>query len=359
VYIIKGLLHKGVTMDLITYPAGRKSFLGPKETEIAIKSIKDFFELNLATELSLSRVTAPLFVLANTGINDDLSGTEQPVSFHSKALDGTKLEIVQSLAKWKRMMLGQLSYEPGYGLYTDMNAIRPDEESLDNTHSLYVDQWDWERVITPENMSRDFLEYIVKKIYSILKRTEHYVCERFSSIKPELPEEITFIHAQDLLELYPQLSPRERENKFLAENKAAFIIGIGGELSDGSIHDMRAPDYDNWSYTNDKGEKGLNGDIFVWNNVLGKALELSSMGIRVDKAALIEQLTKRGCLERMELMWHKMLLNDEMPLSIGGGIGQSRLCMYYLRKVHIGEVQACVWPKHTIEECKKNNINLL
>jgi aspartate--ammonia ligase len=240
-----------------------------------------------------------------------------------------------------------------------MNAIRPDEESLDNTHSLYVDQWDWERVITTENMSRDFLEYIVKKIYSILKRTEHYVCERFSSIKPELPEDITFIHTQELLELYPELSPRERENKFLAENKAAFIIGIGGELSDGSIHDLRAPDYDNWSYINKNGEKGLNGDIFIWNNVLGRALELSSMGIRVDKATLLEQLRLKDCLERTELMWHKMLLNDEMPLSIGGGIGQSRLCMYFLRKVHIGEVQASVWPAQTIEECKRNNIHLL
>ncbi len=346
-------------MDLITYPSGQQSLLGAKETEIAIKLIKDFFQLNLATELNLSRVTAPLFVPANTGINDDLNGIEKPVSFNSKALNGTKLEIVQSLAKWKRMMLGQLSFEHGYGLYTDMNAIRPDEESLDNTHSLYVDQWDWERVITPENISRDFLEYIVRKIYSILKRTEHYVCERFSSIKPELPEDIVFIHSQELLELYPELSPRERENKFLAENKAAFIIGIGGELSDGSIHDLRAPDYDNWSYTNSKGQKGLNGDIFIWNNVLGKALELSSMGIRVDKAALIEQLEMRGCLERKELMWHKMLLNDEMPLSIGGGIGQSRLCMYFLRKVHIGEVQASVWPKEIIEGCKQHNINLL
>jgi aspartate--ammonia ligase len=346
-------------MDLITYPVGQKSLLSPKETEIAIKLIKDFFQLNLATELNLSRVTAPLFVLANTGINDNLNGIEQPVSFNSKALNGSKLEIVQSLAKWKRMILGHLSFEPGYGLYTDMNAIRPDEESLDNTHSLYVDQWDWERVIKPENVTRDFLEYIVRKIYSIFKRTEHFVCERFSSIKPELPEDITFIHSQELLELYPKLSPQERENKFLAENKAAFIIGIGGELSDGSVHDLRAPDYDNWSYTNDKGEKGLNGDIFVWSNVLGKALELSSMGIRVDKATLIEQLKIRGCLERTELMWHRMLLNDEMPLSVGGGIGQSRLCMYFLRKVHVGEVQASVWPQQTIEECKLNNINLL
>jgi len=345
--------------NLITYPAGQKPLLGPKETEIAIKLIKDFFELNLATELNLSRVTAPLFVPANTGINDDLNGIEQPVSFNSKALNGTKLEIVQSLAKWKRMMLGKLSYEPGFGLYTDMNAIRPDEESLDNTHSLYVDQWDWERVISAENVSREYLEYIVRKIYSIIKRTEHYVCERFSAIKPELPENITFVHTQELLELYPELTPRERENKFLAEHKAAFIIGIGGELSDGSIHDMRAPDYDNWSFTNHNGQKGLNGDIFVWNKVLGKALELSSMGIRVDKDALINQLTIRNCLERKELMWHKMLLNDEMPLSIGGGIGQSRLCMYFLRKVHIGEVQASVWPPEIIEACKSYNINLL
>lgn len=344
--------------NLITYPSGLKSLLSAKETEVAIKLIKDFFELNLATELNLSRVTAPLFVPANTGINDDLSGVEQPVSFHSKALNGTKLEIVQSLAKWKRMMLGKLSLEPNYGLYTDMNAIRPDEECLDNTHSLYVDQWDWERVITPKDMSRDFLEYIVKKIYSILKRTEYYVCERFSSIKPELPENITFIHTQELLKLYPKLSPKERENEFLREKKAAFIIGIGGELSDGTIHDLRAPDYDNWSFDNGNGEKGLNGDIFVWNNVLGKALELSSMGIRVDKDALIKQLTIKNCLDRKELMWHKMLLNDEMPLSIGGGIGQSRLCMYFLRKVHIGEVQASVWPNEIVDECKKNNIAL-
>lgn len=345
--------------NLIKYPDGSKPLLSAKETEVAIKSIKDFFELNLATELNLSRVTAPLFVPANTGINDDLSGIEQPVSFHSKALNGTKLEIVQSLAKWKRMMLGKLGVKPGYGLYTDMNAIRPDEECLDNTHSLYVDQWDWERVITIENMSREYLEYMVQKIYSILKRTEYYVCERFSGINPELPENITFIHTEELLKLYPTLNPKERENTFVKENKAVFIIGIGGELSDGTIHDLRAPDYDNWCHENGKGEKGLNGDIFVWNNVLGKALELSSMGIRVDKNALIKQLSIKGCLERKELMWHQMLLNDEMPLSIGGGIGQSRLCMYFLRKVHIGEVQASVWPVEIIDECEKNNIALL
>jgi len=345
--------------QLITYPAGQTSLLGPKETELAIKQIKDFFELNLATELNLSRVTAPLFVPAGTGINDDLSGTEKPVSFNSKALNGNKLEIIQSLAKWKRMMLGQLGFQPGYGLYTDMNAIRPDEDCLDNTHSLYVDQWDWERVIISEDMNRKFLEYIVKKIYSILKRTEYFVCERFLSVQPELPEQITFIHSQELLNMYPNLSPRERENKFLREKKAAFIIGIGGELSDGTIHDMRAPDYDNWSHKNGNDEKGINGDIFVWSNVLGQSLELSSMGIRVDKTALIDQLAIRGCSERKELLWHKMLLNDEMPLSIGGGIGQSRLCMYFLRKVHIGEVQASVWPEETIEQCKQNKIRLL
>lgn len=345
--------------QLITYPPGQKALLGPKETELAIKQIKDFFELNLATELNLSRVTAPLFVPAGTGINDDLSGTEKPVSFNSKALNGNRLEIIQSLAKWKRMMLGQLGFEPGYGLYTDMNAIRPDEDALDNTHSLYVDQWDWERVITAENINRNFLEYIVKKIYSILKRTEHFVCERFQSVKPELPEEIVFVHSQELLNMYPDLTPRERENRFLCENKAAFIIGIGGELSDGSIHDMRAPDYDNWTFINGNGEKGINGDIFVWNNVLGQALELSSMGIRVDKKALLEQLAIRGCMERKDLLWHRMLLNDEMPLSVGGGIGQSRLCMYFLRKVHIGEVQASVWPEETMEFAKQNSIRLL
>lgn len=344
---------------LITYPNGQGSLLDTKQTEIAIKQIKDFVQLNLATELNLSRVTAPLFVPAGTGINDDLNGLEKPVQFKSLALGGLSLEIVQSLAKWKRLMLGQMNFKPGFGLYTDMNAIRPDEEILDNTHSIYVDQWDWERVILPENQSLEFLRLIVNKIYEVLKRTEHFVCERYPSITPELPNEIDFISTEQLLDLYPNHTPREREKKYLELSKAAFIYGIGGELSDGTIHDGRAPDYDNWSHVNPDGSKGLNGDIFVWSQPLNNALELSSMGIRVDKETLIKQLDIRGCLNRKDLMWHKMLLNGELPLSIGGGIGQSRLCMYFLRKVHIGEVQSSVWPDEMVNACKLNNINLL
>lgn len=345
--------------NLIIYPNGQGSLLDPQQTEIAIKLIKDFFQLNLATELNLSRVTAPLFVPAGTGINDDLNGQEKPVQFTSKALDGLVLEVVQSLAKWKRLMLGQMKFKPGFGLYTDMNAVRPDEEILDNTHSLYIDQWDWERVILPKEQSLEFLKMIVGKIYEVLKRTERYVCERYPSITPELPDEIDFISTEQLLELYPNHTPHEREKKYLELSKAAFIYGIGGELSDGTIHDGRAPDYDDWSHPNLDGSKGLNGDIFIWSNQLNNALELSSMGIRVNEETLLKQLHIRGCINRKNLMWHRMLLNGELPLSIGGGIGQSRLCMYFLRKVHIGEVQSSVWPKEIVEACKINNINLL
>ncbi len=339
-------------------PKGYKSILGVKETERAIKSLKDFFELNLATELNLSRVTAPLFVEGGTGINDDLNGVERPVTFQVKNMAGVRAEIVQSLAKWKRMQLAELGFEPGYGLYTDMNAIRPDEV-LDNTHSLYVDQWDWERVITPTERNVEFLKKIVRKIYSILKRTEHYVYERYPSIRPELPEEIVFVHAEDLRAQYPRLSPREREQRLLRKCGAAFIIGIGGALADGTIHDGRAPDYDDWSTPGMDGRPGLNGDIFVWNPVLKTAFELSSMGIRVDKEAMLRQLKIRGCEDRVKLLWHRKLLNDEMPLSIGGGIGQSRLCMYFLRKAHVGEIQASLWPEEMRALCRKHNVWLL
>jgi aspartate--ammonia ligase len=347
-----------MTNSTLIMPAGYRPLLDMKQTERAIKELKDFFELNLATELNLTRVTAPLFVQSGTGINDDLNGVELPVAFNVRGMPGVRAEIVQSLAKWKRMQLGELGFAPAYGLYTDMNAIRPDE-ILDNTHSLYVDQWDWERVITPAERNTAFLKKVVKKIFSILKRTEHFIYEQYPAITPQLPEEITFIHAQELLARYPKLSPKEREKELLKECGAAFIIGIGGQLSDGSIHDGRAPDYDDWSSPGENGYPGLNGDIFVWNPVLEMAFELSSMGIRVDKEALLRQLKIRDAMKRKDLYWHNRLLQDQMPLSVGGGIGQSRLCMYYLRKAHVGEIQASMWPAEMLKTCREHNIPLL
>lgn len=344
-------------MTSLILPPEYKPQLGVRETERAIKALKDFFELNLSTELNLSRVTAPLFVQTGTGINDDLNGVEKAVSFEVRDMPGVRAEIVHSLAKWKRMQLGKLGFQPGHGLYTDMNAIRADEV-LDNTHSLYVDQWDWEQVISPAERNLDFLKKTVRRIYSILKRAEHFIWERYE-IKPELPEDIHFIHAEELFRRYPGVTPKERESRFLKEAGAAFIIGIGGDVGDGTIHDGRAPDYDDWSTPTSAHYKGLNGDLFVWNPVLNTALELSSMGIRVDRKTLLRQLEIRGCPDRANLMWHKMLLNGEMPLSIGGGIGQSRLCMYFLRKAHVGEIQASLWPEAMIARCKKANIPLL
>lgn len=344
-------------MTSLILPKAYKPLLGVKETERAIKALKDFFELSLATELNLSRVTAPLFVQSGTGINDDLNGIERPVSFEVKDMPGTRAEIVHSLAKWKRLQLGVLGFQPGFGLYTDMNAIRSDEV-LDNTHSLYVDQWDWERVISSQDRTPAFLQKIVRKIYATLKRTEHFICEQHPHIRPELPEEITFVHTEELLARYPGMSSKERENAFVRDHKAVFIMGIGGCLSDGTIHDGRAPDYDDWS-SGSGNLCGLNGDIFVWNHVLNMALELSSMGIRVDKEALRRQLDLRKCPQRAELYWHRKLLADEMPLSIGGGIGQSRLCMYFLRKAHVGEIQASLWPADMVRTCAQANIPLL
>lgn len=339
-------------------PRAYQPLLDVKETERAIKGLKDFFELSLATELNLSRVTAPLFVKGGTGINDDLNGIERPVAFPVKDMAGVRAEIVQSLAKWKRLQLGVLDFQPGYGLYTDMNALRPDE-TLDNTHSIYVDQWDWERVITPAERNVEFLKKVVRKIYATLKRTEHFVFELYPAIRPALPEEITFIHAAELRDRFPKLTPKQREQKLLRECGAAFIVGIGGDLGDGTIHDGRAPDYDDWSTPTGGGRNGLNGDIFIWNPVLKMAFELSSMGIRVDKQALRRQLKIRGCEERKQLLWHQKLLHDEMPLSIGGGIGQSRLCMYFLRKAHVGETQASLWPDEMMAICRQHHIPLL
>lgn len=339
-------------------PKGYKPLLGVTETEHAIKSLKDFVEINLATELNLSRVTAPLFVQGGTGINDDLNGVEKPVAFAVKDLPGVRAEIVQSLAKWKRLMLAELRFQPGYGLYTDMNAIRPDE-TLDNTHSLYVDQWDWERVITAEDRNLSFLKWIVRKIYSVLKRTEQFVYQRYPAIRPQLPDEITFIHTEQLRARWPRLTPREREHRLLRECGAAFLIGIGGDLGDGTMHDGRAPDYDDWSTPTTDGFKGLNGDLFIWNPVLKMAFELSSMGIRVDQEALLRQLEIRRCPERAQLYWHQQLLKGRLPLSIGGGIGQSRLCMYFLRKAHVGEIQASLWPPEMIATSRRHGIPLL
>lgn len=339
-------------------PKNYKSPLDLNQTEKAIKLVKDFFEQSLASELKLRRVTAPLFVLKGTGINDDLNGIERPVAFPIKDMNDVTAEVVHSLAKWKRMMLADYGIENGFGLYTDMNAIRPDEE-LDNLHSLYVDQWDWERVMTPGQRNLDFLKYIVRSIYSTMKRTEYVVYENFNSIKPILPEEITFIHTEELLAQYPDLTPREREAKAAEKYGAIFVIGIGGKLGDGKIHDGRAPDYDDWSTETINGYKGLNGDIVVWNPVLNTAFELSSMGIRVDREALMRQLAITSSEGRKELYFHQRLLNGELPQSVGGGIGQSRLCMFYLRKAHIGETQASIWPKEMIEECKKNHIFLM
>ena len=339
-------------------PKNYQTVLNLKETERAIKMIKDFFEMNLAAELKLRRVTAPLFVQRGTGINDDLNGIERPVSFEVKDMDGCVAEIVHSLAKWKRMMLADYGIANSYGLYTDMNALRPDEE-LDNLHSIYVDQWDWEKILQPEERNLDYLKAIVRSIYSVIKRTEFIVYETHPEIVPILPEEIHFIHAEELLERYPDMNPKEREHEAAKEYGAIFIIGIGAELANGEAHDGRAPDYDDWSTETIKGFRGLNGDIVVWNPILENAFELSSMGIRVDREAMLRQLEIKGETERKNLFFHKRLLAGEFPESVGGGIGQSRLCMYFLRKAHIGEVQASLWPGQMRNHCAKSGIILM
>jgi len=339
-------------------PKSYKPLLDVKQTEVAIKLIKDNFESILSEELRLRRVTAPIFVLRGTGINDDLTGVERPVSFKIKHLNDQVAEVVHSLAKWKRMMLADYGIEVGYGLYTDMNAIRADEH-LDNLHSLYVDQWDWELNIKKGQRNLDFLKNIVKTIYKSMKSLEFIVYEHYPKIKPTLPDEITFIHAEELLAQYPKLSPQQRENEAAKKHSAIFIIGIGGKLADGKPHDGRAPDYDDWTTPSINGFKGLNGDIIFWNPILKRAFEISSMGIRVDRGALLKQLKLTNSEERKNLLFHRRLLNGELPYSIGGGIGQSRLCMFFLRKAHIGEIQVSIWPDEMIEECRKHNIFIL
>ena len=345
-------------MNNLIKPAEYKRLVDQQQTEQAIKQIKDFFQQNLATALRLRRVTAPLFVLKGLGINDDLNGVERAVNFPIKALDDARAEVVHSLAKWKRLTLAEYKIEPGYGIYTDMNAIRADED-LDNIHSLYVDQWDWERVITAQDRNIPFLKKIVCAIYDALRRTEYLVNETYPQIKPILPDDIFFIHAEELLQLYPSLTPKEREDEITKKYGAVFIIGIGGKLSNGEEHDGRAPDYDDWTTVGENGLAGLNGDLLVWNEVLGHALELSSMGIRVDKEALLRQLEISGKQDRKDLYFHKRLLEGTLPLSVGGGIGQSRLCMYFLRKAHIGEIQASIWPDDMREECRQAGFPLI
>ncbi|MCD8304773.1 MAG: aspartate--ammonia ligase [Prevotellaceae bacterium] len=339
-------------MSNLTKPDGYRPLLDLKQTELAIKKIKDFFLGSLSTELRLRRVTAPLFVLRGLGINDDLNGVERPVAFPIKDMGEAVAEVVHSLAKWKRLTLADYGVETGFGIVTDMNAIRADEE-LDNIHSLYVDQWDWERVIRREDRSVDFLKRIVRKIYGAILRTEFYISETYPQLKAFLPEDIHFVHSEELLQMYPGTTPREREDAICRKYGAVFIIGIGGKLSDGKEHDLRAPDYDDWSTPNEDGYKGLNGDLFVWYPTLGRSIELSSMGIRVDKDALLRQLAIQGKEERQQLYFHRRLIEGTLPLSIGGGIGQSRLCMILLHKFHVGETQASIWPEWMREECRK------
>ena len=345
-------------MSYLFKPVNYKPILNLQQTEMGITRIKEFFQSNLSSELRLRRVTAPLFVLRGTGINDDLNGTERAVNFPIKDMNDARAEVVHSLAKWKRLTLADYEIENGYGIYTDMNAIRADEE-LGNLHSLYVDQWDWERVITADERNIGFLKSIVNSIYSSFLRTEYLVSESFPDIKPCLPAEITFIHSEELRQLYPTLTAKERETEFTRKHKAVFVIGIGGPLGDGEKHDGRAPDYDDWTTVGENGLAGLNGDILFWNPVLELAFEVSSMGIRVDKAALLRQLEMEGKTSRLEMYFHKRLMEDTLPLSIGGGIGQSRLCMFFLRKAHIGEIQASIWPEQMYEECKALNISLI
>lgn len=332
--------------------------LGLQETELAIKLVKDFFQQNLSAELRLSRVTSPIFVARGSGINDDLNGVERPVSFPVRQLGGKEMEVVQSLAKWKRMALADYNYKPGFGIYTDMNALRPDDD-IDAIHSIYVDQWDWELVMNEEQRNSAFLRKIVSKIYEVMKRTEYLVSEHYPSIPCVLPEQITFIHTEEAQSRYPDLSAPEREKALAKEYGAIFLQGIGGKLPDGSIHSGRAPDYDDWSSPAGDNFIGLNGDIIVWDTVRQDSLELSSMGIRVSPESLTRQLKIRQTEERAQLYWHKRLLNGDFPQTIGGGIGQSRLCMFFLRKAHVGEVQASVWPEETLEVCKARGVPLM
>lgn len=335
-------------MNLVI-PEGYQAALDTRETEVAIKKVKDFFEKALAANLNLTRVSAPLFVDPQSGLNDNLNGIERPVDFDIKEQDGRVVEIVHSLAKWKRYALGRYGFQHGEGLYTDMNAIRRDEET-DNVHSLFVDQWDWERIISKEERNVATLKSIVVRVYQALQETEDYMATQYNYIKKSLPQNITFITTQELEDKYPDKTAKEREYAAVKEYGAIFLMQIGDKLASGEPHDGRAPDYDDWS---------LNGDIIIYYSLLDMAFEISSMGIRVDEAALKEQLVKAGCQEREELPFQKAILEKKLPYTIGGGIGQSRICMFFLRKAHIGEVQASIWPEDVMEEAEKNNLRIL
>ena len=336
-------------MSQIVIPEGYKPLLNLKETQIAIKQVKDFFQRELAAELNLKRVSAPLFVSPESGLNDNLNGVERPVSFGVKEQDDKPFEIVHSLAKWKRLALKRYNFNVGEGLYTDMNAIRRDEDT-DNIHSIFVDQWDWEKIIPEDERNEQTLRDTVKAVYEALRVTEKYVANKYDYVECFLPEEITFITTQELVDLYPGMSAKEREYEIVKKYGAVFLMQIGDILSNGEKHDGRAPDYDDWK---------LNGDILVYYPVLDIALELSSMGIRVNAESLAEQLKKAGCEERAKLPFQKALLEGTLPQTIGGGIGQSRICMFFLRKAHIGEVQSSIWPEETEKAAEEMGIHLL
>ena len=335
-------------MDSSYLPAGYKPLLDIRQTQVAIKKVKDFFERDLAIQLNLTRVSAPLFVRSDSGLNDTLNGVERPVAFDIKDMD-SDVEIVQSLAKWKRRALKDYGFKPGEGLYADMNAIRRDEDT-DNLHSVFDDQWAWEKIITPEQRNVDTLKRTVRAIYRSLRHTETYIAEEYDFVGKFLPDEISFITTQELEDMYPDLTPKQRETEIARDKGAVFIMQIGGKLRSGDIHDGRAPDYDDWS---------LNGDIVVYYPLLDMAYELSSMGIRVNAESLASQLEERGCPERAELPFQRDLLNGNLPLTMGGGIGQSRMCMFFLRKAHIGEVPASIWPQGSIDSFRAQGVCLL
>ena len=336
-------------MGTIYIPEGYKSPQSIKETEIAIKEVKDYFERALASALKLTRVSAPLFVKPESGLNDNLNGVERPVSFGVKEQNDAPVEIVHSLAKWKRLALANYGFEVGEGLYTDMSAIRRDEET-DNIHSIYVDQWDWEKIINKEDRNIETLKETVFRIYMAIKQTEYYICGRYHFMDPFLPSEIAFVTTQELEDMYPDKTPKEREHLIAKEKGAVFLMGIGDKLASGERHDGRAPDYDDWT---------LNGDILVYYPILDISLELSSMGIRVDEDALDAQLKKAGCEDRASLPFQKAVLDKELPYTIGGGIGQSRICMFFLQRAHIGEVQSSIWPEDVLATAKAHGVHIL
>ena len=333
----------------IIIPEGYKSPQTIRETEIAIKEVKDYFERALADALNLTRVSAPLFVKPESGLNDNLNGVERPVSFGIKEQGDKEVEIVHSLAKWKRKALKDYGFNPGEGLYTDMTAIRRDEDT-DNFHSIYVDQWDWEKVIEKKDRTIETLKETVFRIYMAIKQTEYYMCGKYHFMDPFLPDQISFVTTQELLDMYPDKTAKEREALIAREKKAVFIMKIGDKLSNGEKHDGRAPDYDDWE---------LNGDIIVYYPILDTSIELSSMGIRVDEDSMASQLKKAGCEERANLPFQKAVLEKNLPYSIGGGIGQSRICMFFLQRAHIGEVQSSIWPEDVIKEAQSKGVNIL